>query len=103
MEEILLKIDSIITLYNSGAYMTKDKLVVANRELTSNIYFLTKHNIQAFNEFNSIIYNSTSSVAKATSEAHQKVPQLRMTRKILDACKGVSIALNNELQIMKNE
>lgn len=103
MEKILLKIDIIIELYNSGEWITKDKLVVLNRDLSTNLYYLTKHNIEAFNEFNGIVYNSKLSVAKATSEAHDKVPELRHTRKILEACKNVSISINNELSILKRD
>ena len=103
MNNILIKISDCITRYESGEYLTKDKLLDLNRTLSANIYYLTKHNIEAFEKFNSIIYNSKLSVARATVDAHQQHPELRMTRKILEACKGVSISINNELSILKNE
>ena len=104
MDEILLKITNIIEHYESGAYVSKDKLIVSNRQLSSNIYYLTKFNIEAFKKFNSIIYNNKKdSNAKATVMAHELVPELRITRKILEACKNVSISINNELSIIKND
>jgi hypothetical protein len=103
MNTILQKISQTIERYNSGEYITKEKLLVLNRELSVNIYYLTGFNIKAFEKWNAIIYNSSLSVAKATSEANAQVPELRMTRKILDACRGVSIAINNELSIIKND
>lgn len=103
MQEVLNKISEIITEYNSGAYLTKERLLVMSRELSTNIYFLTKYNIEAFNDWNTIIYNDEGSVNKATVKADFEVPELRQTRKLLEACKGVSIAINNELKIINND
>ena len=103
MENILNNISDCIDDYESGTYLTKEKLLVLNRRLSSNIYYLKKHNIEELQKFKSIIYNSKGSVARATCEAHEQVPELRMTRKILDSCRNVSISINNELSIIKNE
>jgi hypothetical protein len=103
MVDILNNITQCIDDYESGTYLTKEKLLTLNRRLSSNIYYLTKYNIEAFEKFNSIIYNSNNSVARATCEAHEEVKELRHTRKILEACKNVSISINNELSIIKNE
>ena len=104
MINILNNITECVQLYESGTYLTKEKLLDLNRRLSSNIYYLTKYNIEAFEKFNSIIYNNKKdSNAKATVIAHQEVPELRHTRKILEACKNVSISINNELSIIKNE
>jgi hypothetical protein len=103
MIDILNNITQCIDDYESGTYLTKEKLLTLNRRLSSNIYYLTKYNIEAFEKFNSIIYNSNKSVARATCEAHEEVKELRHTRKILEACKNVSISINNELSIIKNE
>ena len=104
MIRILDNITDCIDNYESGTFLTKEKLLALNRRLSSNIYYLTKYNIEAFQKFNSIIYNNNKdSNAKATVKAHQEVPELRQTRKILEACKNVSISINNELSIIKNE
>ena len=103
MNDILSKITEIIERYNSGEFITKEKLVVLHRELSCNIYYLTKYNIEAFVRFNAIIHNSKDSVARATVKAHEEVQELRLTRKILEACKNVSIAMTNEINILKSE
>lgn len=103
MQEILDKITQVISTYNTSGYIPKEKLILMQRSLSSNIYFLTKYNIEAFDEWNSVVYNFKGSNAAAQAEANNLVPELRMTRKILEAAKGVSISINNELSIMKNE
>ena len=99
---ILNNITECIDQYESGEWQ-KDKLLEINRTLSTNIYQLTKVNIEAFQKWNAIIHNSNKSVARSEVEAHEQVPELRMTRKILEACKNVSIAINNELSILKHE
>ena len=103
MTEILEKISLIIETYESGQFINTEQLRVMARQLSSNIYYLTKHNIEAFEKHNSIVYNETTSNAKAVVKANEEVPELRMTRKILEAARGVSISINNELSIMKKE
>lgn len=103
MQEILDKITQVISTYNTGGYIPKEKLILMQRSLSSNIYFLTKYNIEAFDEWNSVVYNFKGSNAAAQAEANNLVPELRMTRKILEAAKGVSISINNELSIIKND
>ena len=103
MNEILDKISDLIQTYESGAWQSVENLRIMQRELSSNIYYLTKHNIQAFNKWNGIIYRETTSHAKAVTKADFDVPELRMSRKILEAARGVSISINSELSIIKKE
>ena len=103
MNEILIKITELITEYESGKWISADKLRVMQRQLSTSIYHLTKHNIEAFNKWNGIVYNETTSNAKAATKANYDVPELRMTRKILEAARGVSISMNSELSILKKE
>jgi hypothetical protein len=103
MDKILQKITELITEYESGKWISADNLRVMQRQLSTNIYYLTQHNIDAFNEWNGIVYNETTSNAKAVTKADFEVPQLRMSRKILEAARGVSIAMNSELSILKKD
>jgi hypothetical protein len=103
MNEILLKITELITEYESGKWISADKLRVMQRQLSTSIYHLTQHNIEAFNQWNGIVYKETTSNAKAVTKANYDVPELRMTRKILEAARGVSISMNSELSILKKE
>ena len=105
MNEILIKITELITEYESGRWISADNLRVMQRQLSTNIYRLTQQNIDAFNEWNGIVYNEskTTSSAKAVTSANYKVPDLRMSRKILEAARGVSISMNSELSILKRD
>lgn len=103
MQKILNKITSIIKTYESGVWVSSETLRIMSRELSCNMYYLTKHNIEAFKDWNKIVYNFKGSNAAGETLAHNKVPELRMTRKILESARGVSISMNNELGIIKKE
>ena len=103
MEEILKKIHNTIGEYESGAFVTEEKLRELSRDLSSSMYHLTKYNIEAYNKWNSLVFNSDKSVAAAKVEADYKCPELRLTRKILEAARNVAISINSELKIIKDE
>ena len=73
------------------------------RELSSNCYFLTKHNIEAGVNYNRVQYNFKGSVAAGKILAEEKVPELRMTRKLLFQANKVTDSIRSELSIIKNE
>ncbi len=97
------KIVTNIDLYRSGAYLNLDSLREVYRELRFCHYQLTALNIEAFRSYNSILYNFNGSVARGEIEANEKVPELRMTRRLLIAVKIELDALRSELSILKNE
>jgi hypothetical protein len=103
MIETLDKIRKVIIAYESGKYISQENLIKMQRRLNTSMYHLTIFNVEAFQKWNSIVYKSEKSNAAAKVEADEKIPELRMTRKILETCRGVSIAINSELQIMKND
>lgn len=100
---ILEELANSVHDYESGAWHTKEKLVLIQRSLSSNVYYLTQHNIEAFQDWNTIKHKFSGSNAAAETYANEEVPELRLTRKIMDAAKNVQIAISNELGIMKNE
>lgn len=103
MDKTLKKISDIIETYESGAWVSVENLRVMLRELSSNYYFLTKYNIEAFNKWNTIVYESSGSVNRSEIEAHKQVPELRLTRKILIATSKVVDSMRSELSIIKND
>ena len=103
MDNILTKISDIIETYESGAWVDTDNLRAMLRELSSNYYYLTKVNIQAYNDHNAVRHNHEGSVARGNILADKKVPELRMTRKILDATDHVIWSMRSELSIIKKE
>lgn len=103
MDKILEKITSLIETYESGSWVSAEDLRVMLRELTSNIYYLTKHNIDSFKKHNEIQYKNKKSVAFGKILADEQVPELRMTRKIIEAANNVKTSMVMELSIIKNE
>lgn len=92
------KIAEIIARYESGEYIPENGLIDIQRDLACQIFHLTRTNIEAFQKWNSIVYQHDGSNASGEVLAHQKVPELRMTRKLLEACKSVAIAIQSEIK-----
>ena len=103
MEEILKKISDIIETYESGAWQSKENLRIILRELTSNIYFLTKYNIEYHEKHNAIQYKHKGSVSSGLILANEQYPELRMLRKITESANNVARSITMELSIIKNE
>ena len=103
LERILSELIGCVQEYEGGSGVTKQQLVELQRSLSTNTYYLTQHNIKAFERWNNLKYNFTGSNAAAETFANEQVPELRKTRKILEAVKNVQIAISNEIGIIKNE
>ena len=103
IDEVLKKISDIIDTYESGVWSTSENLRVMLRELTSNIYHLTKHNIEFHEAHNAIQYMHKGSVAGGIILANEQVPELRQSRKIMLAADNVSRSMTMELSILKKE
>ena len=62
------------------------------------MYFLAKEQVEAHQRHNAAYYNSQEKTnAGKEREADKLVPELYLCRKILEAAKGVSIAMVKEL------
>jgi hypothetical protein len=97
MDKILQKITDIIETYESGAF--KD-LHVMHRELTCNMFYLSKEQVKSHQNWNKAYYNSNEKTNAAKErEADKLVPELYLCRKILETAKGVSIAMNYEIRM----
>ena len=85
--------------------MGTERLREIQRELSSNYYFITKENIDAYDKWNSIVYNRDKheSVSASKVRADEKTPELRMTRKIMEAIDHVLWSIRSEISILKNE
>ena len=103
MDQILNKISDLIETYESGAWQSSEDLRKMLRELTSNIYFLTKYNIEYHEKHNAVQYKHKGSVASGLILANEQYPELRMLRKIMEAANNVSRSMTMELSIIKNE
>ena len=103
MVEILKKISDIIDTYESGTWVSVDNLRVMLRELSSNYYFLTKHNIEYFNAHNAVQYKHKGTVSAGLILANEQFPELRMTRKILYSTAKVLDSIRSEIGILRTE
>ena len=103
MEEILNKISDIIETYESGAWQSKENLRVLLRELTANIYFLTKYNIEYHEKHNAVQYKHKGSVASGLILANEQFPELRMLRKIMESANNVCRSITMEISILNKE
>lgn len=110
LKEVLDSIDYIVSDYQSGVYMSQEKLMNAQRELSANTYWLTSMYLDYKKEFYKIIYNrpklengKKESVASAEARAENEVPEMYICKKILEACKNVSICIHNEIELMKKD
>ena len=103
VDKVLSKITDIIETYESGAWVSSDNLRAMLRELSSNHYYLTKINIDAYNKHNAVRFKHEGSVSSGNIIADEQVPELRMTRKILDAVDHVLWSMRSELSIIKND
>ena len=95
--EVLEKITDIVETYESGSYRD---LEVMHRELTCNMFYLSKHQVDYNVKWNQEYYNHNSTV-NAVKERHaeKEVPELYMCRKIMETAKGVSIAIGYEIKM----
>ncbi len=103
MEDILENITIIIRRYESGEWQTVDKLRTLLRELTSNMYHLTKYNIEYHEKHNATQYKHKGSVSGGLILANEQYPELRMLRKIMESANNVKSSMIMELSIIKNE
>tara|TARA_R110002020_G_scaffold62724_2_gene167527 strand:+ start:45 stop:347 length:303 start_codon:yes stop_codon:yes gene_type:complete len=97
LETILNRITDLIETYDSGSF--KD-LHVMHRELTCNMYYLSKEQVLAHQKHNKSYYLSEEKTnAGKEREADKLVPELYMCRKIMETAKGVSIAMGYEIKL----
>ena len=99
-EKLTYEFFECIDLYKSGAYISQEKLIELQRTLSCNYALITKENIDAFDKWNNVVYTrpDNESVNAAQTRANDKIPELRQSRKILEAGKSVLIAIQNELK-----
>ena len=103
METILQNINTIIQRYESGEWLSLEKLRELLRELTSNMYYLTKYNIEYHEKHNAVQYKHKGSVSSGLILANEQYPELRMIRKIMESANNVKSSMIMELSIIKNE
>ena len=102
-ESILASLTNAVDEYDSSTYLTIEKLTTLLKTLSRGIYHLTVIHTQAGTAHNEVQHNFTGSAARGLIEADHKVPEYRISRKILDACNRVQSAMIMVLSILKKE
>ena len=105
LTKILNKIHGIIHEYESGAYLSPDKLVEAQRLLSSNIYYLSVFQIEFKKRWNTEVHrlSKETSNAAAKAEADELTPELYVCRKIIETAGRVCVSMSQELKIISRE
>ena len=99
MDKILDKISETITAFKSDEYISDERLMIMHRGLSYCHYKLTEVNVKAGEDYAKIMYEFEGTAAKARIEAEHKIPELRITRKLLDTVKQNLIHIGRELKI----
>lgn len=98
------RVAEIISEYESGAYLQLETVRELRRELAISYYHITTLNIESYKQWNEIVYKrGDASVASATTKADYEVPELRETRKLMEAIKHVLNEMQQEISILKLE
>lgn len=108
LTEILNESNEIVREYKSGNFISTEKLREYARKLSCNYYEITSgFNIEVFNDYNNYMYQLTEidnqSVNKATIKADKRHPELRETRKVLEALDKVIWSIKSELSTLNKE
>lgn len=103
LETVLEKISDLVDTYESGTWQSVENLRIMQRELVSYNYFLSKHNIEYFQQYNAVQYKHKGSVSAGKILAEEQVPELRMIRKIMEAIENVMWSMRSEISIIKKE
>ena len=103
MDKVLEETSLIITMYESGAWVSSENLRAMLRELSSNYYHLTRFNIEYFQKYNAVQYKHKGSVSSGKILAEEQVPELRLLRKIMEATENVIWSIRSEISIIKKE
>ena len=98
MDEIWDKITGIISEFKSDKFITEEKLIQMQRGLSYCHFKLTEININDGKVYSKIMYEFKGSAAAAKIKAEFEVPELRMTRKLLDTVKQNLIEIGSELK-----
>lgn len=103
LNDILENCDSIIREYESGAWQSLEVLREMQRNLSASVYHLSKFNVEFYRVFNSILFEHKGSVSSGRILADEKVPELRMLRKITEAIDNVLWSMRSEISIIRKE
>jgi hypothetical protein len=99
-----MTLEEIIETYRSDEFLSEERLLQMQRYLIGHQFDYTSINIQAFNDFNAVVfrrgYKETGgrvAISTAETEAHEKHPELNESEQILNVIKSTLISIQNQL------
>lgn len=103
MESHLASITSIIEEYNNLSVPSAPQVSALLRKLTSELFFLEKYRADYHTDHNTILLNRNGSVAAAQIEANDKVKELYLLRRIMNAAYRVVDAMRSNISTLNKE
>ena len=106
MKKVLEEIADIINQYNKMIEIDGTELNYLIKQLTTRLYYLETQRSEYHKQYQSIIFNLTQdgkTVSRAENEAHDKIPEIYMLRRIMNAGYRVVDAMRTNISYLKFE
>lgn len=105
LQEILNNINEAVESYELLELVDTNKQSEALRKLTSNLFYLEEHRINAYNDWLTEYYEMPKGTSNAAKEKHcdNKIKELYMIRRIMTSGYKVADSLRSTISIYKRE
>jgi len=105
LQEILSNINESVESYESLELINTNQQSEALRKLTSNLFFLEEHRVEAYENWLSTYYEMPKATSNAAKEkfCDNKVKELYMIRRIMTSGYKVADSLRSTISIYKKE
>ena len=99
IQVVLQRITDIVEKYESGKWVKEKDLAEMNRQLSACIYYITTEQVEAHQRWNAEYHNFEGNNAQKERNADKEVWELYQYRKVIEAARGVNIAMGYELRM----
>lgn len=99
----LNRVTDIVDKYNNLTINSGSELSDLLRRLTCELFYLEKFRSEYQEQHNNIMHNEKGAVSKALILANEKVPELYMLRRVMNAAYRVVDALRSNISYIKKE
>jgi len=105
LQEILSNINEAVDSYESLELINTNQQSEALRKLTSNLFFLEEHRIQAYNDWLNEYYSCPHTMSNAAKEkkCDTKIQELYMIRRIMSSGYRVADAIRSTISTNRKE
>lgn len=106
LEKALSHITKNVKDFRNTDTLDGEKLVYILQQITATLFYLEKERADYHSKFQNTIHDlvlSGQSVARAENEAHVKVPEMYMLRRIMDSAYETVGAIRTQISWLKTE